>query len=92
MTKDISISLDTHLENFVNDAIVNGRFENVNEMVCAGLRLLEFQRNRDKLLRAKLLEGKNSGIVENFDPKTHLKRLHEKYLDENGKLKKPTNR
>jgi len=79
MAKNTSISLGTYFENFVNETIEKGRFNNVSEMVRAGLRLLEEEENRNKLLRAALLEGKNSPIVENYDRHAHLKSLQEKY-------------
>ncbi len=90
MAKNTSISLGTYFENFVNSAIEEGRFKNVSEVVRAGLRLLEQEENKHQALRAALIEGKESGMIKDFDWGAHRKRLHDKYLDENGKLKQTT--
>lgn len=37
-----------------------------------------------------LKEGEESGMIKDFDWDEHRKRLHKKYLDENGKLKQRT--
>ncbi len=47
MAKNTSISLGTYFEDFVNNAIEEGRFNNVSEVVRAGLRLLEEQKKED---------------------------------------------
>jgi len=60
----------------------------VSEVVRAGLRLLENEEKKHQAIIQALIEGEESGVVENFDRETHLKHLHEKYLDENGNLKK----
>lgn len=79
MAKNTSISLGTYFEDFVNSTIEKGRFNNVSEMVRAGLRLLEEEENRNERLRAALMEAKNSGTVENFDRHARLKAIHKKY-------------
>ena len=74
MAKNISISLDTYFENFVNEIIKEGRFNNVSEVMKAGLSLLEQEENKHQALRAALIEGKESGMIENFDWDEHRKR------------------
>ncbi len=86
MSKNISISLDTYFENFVNEIIEEGRFNNVSEVMRAGLSLLEKEENKHQALRAALIEGKESGMIENFDWDEHRKRLHQKYFEKYGKL------
>jgi len=56
-----------------------GRFKSASEIVRAGLRLLENEEKKIEALRNVLLEGENSGIIENFTHKKHLKELHKKY-------------
>lgn len=36
-----NVSLGDHFEEFVNRQVADGRFQNVSEVVCAGLRMLE---------------------------------------------------
>lgn len=86
MVQKTSISLGSHFENFVNSAIAEGEFNNVSEVVRAGLRLLEEERKHQAIIEA-LIEGEKSGTVKDFDGEAHLKDLHEKYIDENGQLR-----
>lgn len=46
-----SVALSRHFENFVREQVDSGRFNNVSEVVRAGLRLLE---NQEAQLAAKL--------------------------------------
>ncbi len=72
MGKNTSISLGTHFETFVEYSISKGRFNNVSEVIRAGLRLLEEEESRLSVLKNAIQEGINSGIAEDFDPKKHL--------------------
>jgi antitoxin ParD1/3/4 len=60
-TMPTSVALGTHVEEFVRKQLESGRFNNVSEVVRAGLRLLEDeQRLRDirhRDLRAAIREG-----------------------------------
>jgi antitoxin ParD1/3/4 len=78
MGKNTSISLGNHFESFIEYSLSKGRFTNASEVVRAGLRLLEEEENRLLVLKNAIHEGLNSGRVENFDPKKHLKSLKAK--------------
>ena len=56
-----SINLGEHFEQFVRERITQGRYQNVSEVVRAGLRLLEEHEisleERAKLLKAKINEA-----------------------------------
>ena len=78
MNKNTSISLGSHFDHFVQNRVSEGRFQNVSEVVRAGLRLLEEEESRVILLRNAIQEGTDSGIAHNFDPKTHLASLNAK--------------
>ena len=60
-----SVALSSHFENFVKQQVDAGRFNNVSEVVRAGLRLLEDQEQlkavRLQELRAALQAGASSG-------------------------------
>jgi antitoxin ParD1/3/4 len=60
-----SVALGRHFEEFVRKQIASGRFNNVSEVLRAGLRLLEDQEKLHTLkreeLRAELRKGMNSG-------------------------------
>lgn len=78
MNRNTSISLGNHFDDFVQNRVSEGRFNNVSEVVRAGLRLLEEEESRVTLLRNAIQEGTDSGIVNDFDPKTHLASLKAK--------------
>ncbi len=61
MAKNTSISLGDHLEGFINEQIVQGRYGSVSEVVRASLRLLEEHEQKIKSLRQALIEGEESG-------------------------------
>ena len=75
MGKNTSISLGNHFESFVEYAISKGRFNNVSEVVRAGLRLLEEEESRLVVLKTAIQEGIDSGIAKDFDPVKHLEGL-----------------
>ena len=79
MSKNTSIYLGDHFEQFMTKEIEVGRFKSASEIVRAGLRLLENEEKKIEALRNVLLEGENSGIIENFNSKKHLKELHKKH-------------
>lgn len=60
-----SVALSSHFENFVKQQVDAGRFNNVSEVVRAGLRLLEDQEQLKAVqlqeLRAALQAGASSG-------------------------------
>lgn len=60
-----SVALGSHFEAFTREQVQSGRFNNVSEVVRAGLRLLEEHEQRKLLeleaLRAEIAAGKASG-------------------------------
>jgi antitoxin ParD1/3/4 len=75
MTQNTSISLGNYFASFVENNISEGRYKNASEVICAGLRLLEEEENRLKVLKNLIQEGIDSGIAKNFNPKEHLELL-----------------
>ena len=72
MGRNTSMSLGDYFENFVDNSISEGRYKNASEVIRAGLRLLEEEENRIKVLKNAIREGIDSGISKNFNPKKHL--------------------
>ncbi|KAA0991933.1 type II toxin-antitoxin system ParD family antitoxin [Dyadobacter aurulentus] len=68
MGKNTSISIGQHFDSFIQDQIDTGRYSSVSEVVRAGLRLLEEQEQKLILLRQALIDGEESGLIENFNP------------------------
>ncbi len=62
-----SVALGNHFETFIRDQVQSGRFNNVSEVVRAGLRLLEETEERKRLeldaLRAEIAAGRASGTA-----------------------------
>ena len=81
MNKNTSISLGNYFDQFIQQSIEAGRFKNVSEVVRAGLRLLEEEESKVKILKTAIQEGVESGHIENFDPKEHLASLKRKRLN-----------
>lgn len=80
MSKNTSISLGSHFENFTLSKIGSGRYNSISEVVRAGLRLLENEEKKMEVLKEALQLGENSDITERFDSKKHLQALHKRYL------------
>ena len=57
-----SVSLGSHFEEFVNKQLESGRFNNVSEIVRAGLRLLEDEEKMRQLRHQELRSALQAGI------------------------------
>ncbi|MBQ9722783.1 MAG: type II toxin-antitoxin system ParD family antitoxin [Bacteroidales bacterium] len=79
MARTVTVTLGSHYEEFIQANIAGGRFNNVSEVIRAALRLMEDEETRLAAIRAALIEGEESGIVEDFDPDQFLKELHARY-------------
>ncbi|MHC6083224.1 type II toxin-antitoxin system ParD family antitoxin [Ralstonia solanacearum] len=76
-----SVALGTHFETFIREQVQSGRFNNVSEVVRAGLRLLEESEQHRQLhleaLRAEIAAGRASGPTKPADEV--FSRLEAKY-------------
>lgn len=75
MNRNTSISLGNYFDQFIQGRISEGRYKNASEVVRAGLRLLEEEENRAIALREAIQEGLESGIANDFEPKSHLEKI-----------------
>ena len=80
MARNTSVTLGEHFEAFISNKIEQGRFQSVSEAVRAGLRKLEEDETRLDVLRTRLKAGEDSPVVENFDSREFLDKLHKKHL------------
>lgn len=80
MSKNTSILLGDHFNNFINNEVASGRYSSASDVVRSALRLLEIEENKIKWLKNELEIGEKSGFVENYDPKKHLEDIRKKYL------------
>ena len=80
MARNTSILLGEHFENFISTEVSSGRYNSASEVIRTALRMLEAEEQKKKALINALIEGESSGFVKNFDPKSHLNKLHKKFL------------
>jgi antitoxin ParD1/3/4 len=82
-----SVALSPHFEAFIQEQVKSGRYNNVSEVVRAGLRLLEDQHARARLehedLRAAIAAGRASGPGRSAD--AVFDRLEAKYRKQAAK-------
>jgi antitoxin ParD1/3/4 len=78
-SKNTSITLGEHFEKIIQSSIKSGRYASASEVIRAGLRLVDEQEQKIRLLREAIEAGENSGYVKDFDPVKHLADLHKKY-------------
>lgn len=79
MARTVTVTLGPYYEEFIRANISGGRYNNVSEVVRAGLRRLEEDEMRLSAIRSALVEGEKSGVAEDFDPATFVQKLNDSY-------------
>lgn len=80
MSKNTSILLGEHHDQFIKDQVNSGKFTSVSEVIRAALRLFESEERKKDILIRKLEEGEKSGFDEDFDKDEFISNLHKKYI------------
>jgi antitoxin ParD1/3/4 len=80
MAKNTSILLGEHFEKFIASKVSSGKYSSASEVVRTALRMLESEEEKKSVLLKALVKGEKSKKVDNFDPKSHLAKLHKKHL------------
>jgi antitoxin ParD1/3/4 len=75
MSKNTSVSLGDHFNDFVEEQVASGRYTSASEVVRAGLRLLREREEKMQALRDALQKGLDSGEPEPFDFDEFLKEM-----------------
>ncbi len=78
MSKNTSISIGLHFDSFIQNQIEEGRYASTSEVIRAGLRLLEQEEEKLKALKRALIDGEQSGFVEDFNPREFQAKLRQK--------------
>jgi antitoxin ParD1/3/4 len=76
----MDIKLGTYYDNFINEAVVSGKYESKDEVIRKAIMLLSFEEHQKNILREQLVAGENSPMIENFNSKDYLNQIHRKYL------------
>ena len=79
MSRTTTVSLGPHYEDFIRNIILQGRYNNVSEVIREGLRRLEEDEARLAALRAALEEGEASPDVTDFDPEAFLQEMKKRH-------------
>lgn len=70
-----NLGLDEHWEVFIKNQLESGHYGSVNEVIQAGLRELEERISKLNALRAALIKGEESGIVEDYSIENLIEEL-----------------
>ena len=79
MGKNTSVTLGEYFEQIITRSIKSGRYSSASEVIRAGLRLVDEQESKIRILRDAIEAGERSGYVKNFDPVKHLELLNQKF-------------
>lgn len=80
MSKNTSITLSDHFQEFIKKEVSSGRYNNASEVIRSALRLLQDEEQKMENLRNALEKGEESELRDDFNPEEHLKSLHNKHL------------
>lgn len=79
MAKNTSITLGQHFEKIIENSIASGRYASASEVIRAGLRKIDEEEQKIKILKEAIEAGEKSGYVKNFDPVNFLEKMHAKH-------------
>lgn len=79
MSKNTSILLGEHFNDFIQDQIKSGRFNSASEVVRSALRLFEQEEQKKEALLKALKKGETSGFYENVSRDSFLNEMKSKY-------------
>ena len=77
MADNTVLSLGEHFERFIDRQIAGGDYDCADDVVRAGLRLLEERETHLRALQAALVDGETSGAFEPFAIATFLAEMHD---------------
>lgn len=73
-----TVFIDSHFEEFIKSQVAQGRYRNADDVIRAGLHLLESEGSKAMKLRNAIMEGDESGIAEGFTPDSFLSSMKQK--------------
>ena len=76
----MQFSLGTHYDQFMSNAVSSGRYNSKDDVIRKAILLLEMEENKISMLKNELIAGETSLMMEDFNSKSFLEQIHEKYL------------
>jgi antitoxin ParD1/3/4 len=74
------MSLGTHYEQFMTEAIQSGKYTSKDDVIRKAILLLEMEEQKISVLRNELVIGETSPMIEDFNSKYFLDQIRKKYL------------
>ena len=84
MARTVTVSLGPHYEEFIQNTIAGGRYNNASEVIRAALRRLEEDESQLAALRNAIDEGDASEDVVGFDEEAFSKEMRSGWRKSNG--------
>jgi antitoxin ParD1/3/4 len=78
MSKNTSIILGDHFDNFIKKEIKVGRYKNTSEVIRSGLRLLEIEKSKIEAINKALIIGEKSGKPKKFSNEKFKSKMKKK--------------
>jgi antitoxin ParD1/3/4 len=78
MGRNTSVILGEHFDEFIKSEIDSGRYNSVSEIIRSGLRMLEDESKKIKLINEALVVGEESGKARVFDNENFKRKMKKK--------------
>ncbi|MDG2448310.1 MAG: type II toxin-antitoxin system ParD family antitoxin [Saprospiraceae bacterium] len=79
MQNDVSISLKESTNRALMEKVGKTQYESIDDVILAGLSLIDQENEKIEALRAAIIEGEESGPSVVFDPEDFKKKMHQKH-------------
>lgn len=79
MGRNTSIILGDHFDEFIKSEIESGRYNSASEVIRSGLRLIEEESKKIRLINEALIVGEVSGDAKQFDNEDFKAKMRKKY-------------
>jgi len=76
----MQLSLGTHYDQFMESAVLSGRYSSESDVIRKAILLLEMEEHKISELRNELIAGEMSPMIEDFNSDSFLEQIHRKYL------------
>jgi len=80
MSRNTSVILGTHFDEFIKSEIDSGRYKSVSEVIRNGLRVLEEDKHKILLINEALVVGEQSGTPKKFDNDKFKREMKKKLM------------